>query len=154
MRTARFLIAAAALVCVGALAPAQAAGPTIDMSTFRSCPARAFPCDPLDIGYVSAPGSTSPAVEQYSPITTVKVKAGDVVTWTYNDSACDAIQVCPGHDVGFTNSALPPTSTGSTITKHAITWTVPAGLAAGTYLPYYCSLHAPFGMNGALQIAS
>ena len=33
---------------------------------------------------------------------TITVPAGTTVTWTYTDTACDLVVLCPGHNVTFT----------------------------------------------------
>ena len=141
---------ACALVLLGIGLPARAATEhRILMSDFRFCPERPFPCDPLDVGYAASPTDPGTALgSQYSPITTVAVHPGDVITWVYSEPLCDAGVFCPPHDaiLGDGTVATPDLKGGTA------SYTIPLDAPAGV-ITFHCKYHAGFGMNGALQVA-
>jgi plastocyanin len=158
MRTRRLLLLVTVLT-QGAIAgapPARADGPTILISNFRFCGNRPFPCDPADMVYVPDPNTGAPAVPVYIPFGVVNVKPGDIVTFLYNDSICDAISGCPGHQVQFVDG---PLVNGSPIKTDGgtITFTVPADWQPGADKPYFCPVggaHYKLGMTGMLHVTS
>ena len=125
---------AASLVTAAAL-PAAAAGhhppPPVSLqaANFRFC----------------ATGSTCLPERDDNHVTTVPV--GTRITWTYQDTACDLVVPCPGHNVVFTNGRGNRTlvkTDGGVILR--MTFTRP-----GTY-SYYCSAHKTFGMTGTIVV--
>src|SRR5690242_11717397 len=80
------LLAVSTLAATGAAAAASGDGHAspvtvhVQADDFRFCAASAAACTPLDTGQVTVP-------------------VGSTVVWTYTDHACDALPVCPGHNV-------------------------------------------------------
>ena len=147
------MIACALLLAGFGWAPARAATMEhrILMSDFRFCPERSFPCDPLDIGYAASPTDPGTALGgQYSPITTITVHPGDVITWVYSEPLCENGVFCPPHDaiLGDGTVATPDLKAAGTAS-----YTIPLGTPAGV-ITFHCKYHAGVGMNGALQVVA
>jgi plastocyanin len=140
MKSWRKLLGAVFCLFVLLLPGASRAATTVRVQTnlFRFCPATSAACTP----------NNSPSVVYVSP--------GDTVEWFYNDPGCDAIVVCPGHNVTFADGPSSATVKGNTLvpvypdTPVIFTRTF---LAAGTY-QYWCSLHRSFGMTGTIIVGS
>ena len=149
---------ATALLVLAPMAPASAAqtaaeGETVNlvMSNFRYC--KAAPCTPADQGYLHSPqGGAIPGTD----MAVVDVPAGSTVVWTYADSFCDAIPMCPGHMV-MLEDGTPGGKTVGTMAKArtgapTITWKVTG--APGTLIHYFCNVndHWMYGMTGTLRV--
>lgn len=77
-----------------------------------------------------------------------KVRVGTRVTWVYKDTQCDAIALCPGHDVKvrtWTTSATVK-SDGAVIYRHIFHHT-------GLY-HYVCTHHSRTGMTGYIRVVA
>jgi hypothetical protein len=76
------------------------------------------------------------------------VKAGTRIVWIYKDTACDAVALCPGHDVKV--RTWTPSSTvksdGTVIYRHVFKRT-------GTF-HYLCTHHYNTGMTGTIKVVS
>jgi len=103
---------------------------SLQASNFRFCAASASLCLP-----------------ERDDATVTMVRVGTRVTWTYTDHACDALVVCPGHNVVFTNGKGSPKlvkGQGHVIAR--MTFTRP-----GRY-SYFCTAHQSFGMTGTIVV--
>jgi plastocyanin len=119
------LVAAAAL-----LSPATARAATttaVQADNFRFCAGTAPVCLPTDTGF------------------SVTVAAGDSVAWTYTDTACDLVALCPGHNVTFADGG------GATMKSQGATLLTRTFTKAGTF-NYTCTIHASFGMTGVIVV--
>lgn len=154
MRLRALLLANVSLAGVLAVAvPAQAQTVEVTISNFRYCVADA--CTPLDQAYLRA--DSGPVVEAVNPLAPIAVTAGQTVRFTYADTACDAIDGCPGHDVRWENG----TPDGSEqlgyaerMSSDSFELTIPED-AAGRTLLFFCDVsnHWRFGMTAAFAVA-
>ncbi|MBI2169181.1 MAG: hypothetical protein HYU28_06715 [Actinobacteria bacterium] len=157
---------------------------TIQMHNFRYCPAAQAGCFVEDQAYAAVPTTGEPVASTYNPVALIDVEAGAQVVFRYEDGpagladplTCDSFAGgpvgidlgisqlrCPGHSVvlaaagpgGVRQSLgfLPQGGRGQTIA-----WNVPADLAPGTVIPFFCDVgdgvHHRVGMTGALRVAS
>ncbi|MDQ1703904.1 MAG: Copper binding protein plastocyanin/azurin family [Frankiaceae bacterium] len=100
----------------------------VQADNFRFCAATATICAPTDSDHA----------------TTVKV--GTRVRWVYQDTACDAVVPCPGHDV-----VLPHGGTTKLTKSDGATIFTTVFRRAGSY-SYFCSAHEAFGMTGRIIV--
>ena len=160
MRLRIGLCALALAVPLGASLPGHASIVNFTVSNFRFC--HRASCLPTDFVYVRNPtgnGLISKNAFAGTIIVRTVVHAGDTVVWTYNDSFCDGISGCPGHEVCFENG----TAGGDCGTRimdarngprKVVSFTIPANTKRGTLLRYFCNIntHYVFGMTGALLV--
>ena len=99
----------------------------VQANNFRFCSAGSVACTPTDSGTVTT------------------VPTGTTVTWTYPDTACDAVVPCPGHNVTFKDAA------GKTIKADGQVLLTRTFTAPGSY-PYQCTIHVGFGMTGTVVV--
>jgi plastocyanin len=76
------------------------------------------------------------------------IKKGTRVVWVYKDTRCDAIALCPGHNVKVRTWTASPTvkSDGAVIYQHIFRHT-------GLY-HYVCTHHKNTGMTGYIKVIS
>lgn len=114
---------------LGAAATPKAPKLSMRADNFRFCLMTAAQCLPTDSGNV------------------VTVTPGTTVTWTYTDTACDAVLPCPGHNVRFGATG------GKTIKKDHVTLYRRTFTKPGRYA-YQCAIHASVGMTGVIVVGS
>ena len=147
-------------VPLGAALPGRAATVNFTVSNFRFC--HRASCLPTDFVYVRNPtgnGLISKNALAATLLFRTVVHPGDTVVWTYNDSFCDAISGCPGHEVCFENGTAGG-DCGNRIMdarngpRKTVSFVVPANTKRGTLLRYFCNInaHFVFGMTGALLV--
>jgi hypothetical protein len=155
----RSLVGATALVVLAPITPASAAtasaqGDTVSlvMSNFRFC--RTAPCLPTDQGYVRNPtGGAVPGTD--NPAAIVDVPAGATVVWTYEDSFCDAFEMCPGHMVMIDDGSAGGRKVGmAEARKGPTTVTYRVTEPPGTLIHYFCNVnsHDQLGQTGVLRV--
>ncbi len=137
MRTRAALILAG-LVALGGLPSAEAAPPKpvmLQASSFRFCEDSASYCSPL------------------APSHTVTVRRGTLVVWTYNDTVCDVVLPCPGHNVAFAGGKPPKVVKGSTLppAPNRVVLLRKVFPKPGRY-PYVCTPHEGNGMTGVVVV--
>jgi plastocyanin len=129
-----------ALSLAGAAAavhPATGAEPVlVQANLFRFCEASATACNPSESAELTVVG------------------LGRAVEWIYNDPGCDAVVICPGHNVVFDDGVGGETKKGNTLDP--LYPNRPVLLTrvfdkVGTF-PYKCTIHVPFGMTGIVQV--
>ena len=140
--------------------PSHAGTVNFTVSNFRFC--HRTSCLPTDFVYVRNPTGNG-LLNHNALVPTIVIRTvvhpGDTVTWTYNDSLCDAIPQCPGHEVCFENG----TAGGDCGTRvldarngprKVVSFTVPTNTKNGTLLRYFCNIndHWLFGMTGTLLV--
>ena len=140
LRTRRVVsTATAALAFVGSLVLTSAETgahattvPTrhIQANNFYFCAYSKTMCDQSDAGHVT------------------KIRVGTRVVWNYKDTACDAIALCPGHDVKVRTWTTSPTvkTEGAVIYKHIFR-------RVGIF-HYVCTHHKNTGMTGTIKVVS
>jgi plastocyanin len=149
------------LVCVLLLLPAVGLAPAhaattvkVQLSNFRFCADSASACTPADIAY--APDLTKggvPLAEQYNPNAVITAHRGDTVQWRYADTGgCDAISICPGHEVRLASGTVVGYMTARNGVEY-VRYTIPLNAHTG-YLPYRCTInqHYQYGMTGVLNV--
>ena len=154
-RSLRLLALALVTLVIAGFPPAHAAATAVvQVSNFRFCPDRPFPCDPADQSYLADPTKDgAPLVAQYNPIPVTTVHRGDKIRWYYVDAICDAISGCPGHVVDFVGSKGQPPKLKARTPKQQFIFNVPKDWPLG-YHPYRCTLnsHYAFGMTGVVNV--
>ncbi|HVB28014.1 MAG TPA: plastocyanin/azurin family copper-binding protein, partial [Mycobacteriales bacterium] len=101
----------------------------IQASDFRFCAATATTCLPTDSAHVTT------------------VVAGTRVLWRYQDSECDAVVVCPGHNVAFGRTVSKTVKSDGALLYSAV-FRIP-----GSY-SYFCTIHQVFGMTGKIIVTA
>lgn len=131
------LTAAVVLATAGAGVPVAASAATRTPPTVK--------LQAANFRFCSASSSTCLPERDDNHTTTVKV--GTRVEWLYEDHACDAVAVCPGHNVVF------PTRYGSPnlVKKDGAVLLRATFTRPGRY-SYFCSAHQSFGMTGTIVV--
>lgn len=164
---------------------AEASEPVlVRMNNFRYCSESSETCFAQHQAYVANPTTGEPLAAAYNPLALIDVHAGDAVTFRYEDGPagattplnCDSFNGgpvgidlgieqlrCPGHAVVLASAGPGGVQErlGFVAREHlgeAISWTVPAGVAAGTLIPFFCDvgngIHYRVGMTGALRVVA
>lgn len=149
----------AACACAGMLVAgwavpahtAEASRVDITISNFRYC--QADTCTPADAGYLRT--ADGPVDGLDNPVAVIDVKRGANVYWLYQDSFCDALGGCPGHNVVFEDGSVQGDRKGFVAaggTGKAIK--VEITQAVGTTIRYFCSVnnHYETGMTGIINV--